>query len=212
MTGSKSVAHLPSFRRDELRQVAENGERALLHRVGDQDQQAEDLREVPEVAPKGRDGGGGGGDDSTGTCREARRGRGAVLGVQTDVQGRALPRLHADHDLRGRRVGRFHIHIKDVGDGNTDVVFTFVGLRQLGLPSSASRAAKVIAGVSRGEADETAVPLVDGFQEEREGAEEKQLRVSAPKRTESPLLELSQLLQRVYENLSSTYKRLIWPS
>ena len=192
MTGSKSVAHLPSFRRDELRQVDENGERASLHRVGDQDQQDEDLREVPEVARKGRDGGGG--DDSTETCRETRRGRGAVLGVQTDVQGRALPRLHADHDLRGRRVGRFHIHIKDIGDRNTDVVFTFVGLRQLGLPSSASRASKGIAGDTCS-ADEATLPLVDGLEEEREGIEEKQLRVKAPKsRLESALIELSQTL------------------
>ena len=34
----------------------QNGERTLLHRVGDQNQQAEDIREVPEVAPQGQDG------------------------------------------------------------------------------------------------------------------------------------------------------------
>ena len=125
------------------------------------------------------------GDDVVGS--PARRRCRAVLGVQTGVQGRTLPRLHADHDLRGRRgVG---LRLKDnVDDGKFDVVLALVRVCILGLPSSAARSAQVIAGDPCNEANEAAVPLVDGLKEEREGSEEKQLRVNAPERLQSPRL------------------------
>ena len=95
--------------------------------------------------------------------------------------------------MRSRRVGRI-VHVKDFDDRIIGVIFTFVGFYELCLPSSASRASKGIAGDTC-TADEATLPLVDGLEEEREGIEEKQLRVKAPKkRLESSLVELSQTL------------------